>query len=441
MLDQIEDFCLQYGLIPPGAHVLACVSGGVDSMCMLSVLERLRDRGGFTLSAAHFNHKLRGAESDGDEAFVGAWCRERGIPLYTGSGDVALEARRRGRGIEETARELRYGFFHEVADTLGNARIATAHNAGDNLETVLMRIVRGTGLRGLGGIPPVSGRIIRPLLCVTREEIEAYCRENGVPHREDSSNESDEFVRNRLRHTVIPALKALNPSLNVTGMTRLLRQDEAYLAAQAAQFLRENASGLSVSAGKLSALPAPVASRAVRALFGEKLGSVHVEAVLALARDGGPSDKVSLPGFTVRREYDVLTAAPAHEDTTFEETEIPLDRPVIIEDIRLKIECVPYEPGGIYNSLTNFPIKRDKIKAGIYVRPRRTGDVLRLPGGSRSVKKLMIDRKIPASTRNRLPVFVSGDEVLAVYGLGQSVDSLPAGGEPAVLLKTEKAEE
>ncbi len=408
-------------------------------MCLLHVLEKLRARYGYSLYAVHYNHNLRGAESEGDEAFVREWCEKRGIPIITGSGDVAGEAGRSGRGIEETAREMRYQFFFELSEKLGGAKIATAHNADDNLETVLMRIARGTGLRGLGGIPAVSGNLIRPLLGITRAEIEAYCVSNGIPHREDSTNASDKYTRNKLRHNVVPVLKELNPSLNITGMTELLRRDEEFLAALAADFLEKNAFGDSVSAEKLTALPYPVASRVVRALFGEKLSAVHVDAILALAKSGGPSGQISLPGVTVRREYDRLTARNFQEKS-FPATKIPLDRSVIIEEIRLKLICTPYKQDGIYNSLTNFLLKRDKINAGIYVRPRKTGDSLKLPGGTKSVKKLMIDKKIPAVYRDSLPVIVSGDEVLAVYGLGQSVDSLPAKGESAVLLKTEKVE-
>ncbi len=426
-------------MLAPGVPVIACVSGGTDSMCLLDVLGILSAEARFPLYAAHFNHRLRGGESDGDEAFVRAYCEKLGVPVFTGSGDVAGEAKKRGLGIEETARELRYRFFYRLSDRLGGARIATAHNADDNLETVLMRLARGAGLRGLCGIPPVSGRVIRPLLGVTRDMIEAWNRERSIPHREDSTNASDGYTRNRLRHSVVPVLKELNPALNVRNMTELLRRDEEYLSSLAESFLAESSSPGSVAARDLAALPYPVASRAVRRLFGEKLSTVHVNAVLALAESADPSGEVRLPGVTVRREYGLLTAVDPGPET-FPETKIPLDRPVIIENIGLTITCEPCGEVEIYNSLTNFLIKWDKIKTGLYARPRRTGDALRLPGGTRSVKRLMIDRRIPARLRGALPVFVSDGEVLAVWGLGQSVDSLPAKGEPAILIKTEKTE-
>ena len=436
--DALRLFYRQYG-IPQSAPVIACVSGGLDSMCLLELLRRFSDRTGAPLSAAHFNHRLRGEASDGDEAFVRDWCEARGIPLYVGSGDVAEEAKRTGRGIEETAREMRYDFFFTLSDQLDGARVATAHNADDNLETVLMRLVRGTGLRGLGGIPPVSGRLIRPLLGVPRRQIEDWCRENGVPHREDATNALDDCTRNRLRHAVVPVLKELNPALNVGNMTALLRRDEEVLTGLAESFIESHSVPGGIDAGALAALPYPVASRAARILFGEKLSTVHVDAVLKLAASGHPSGSAELPGVTVRRKYNTLTAEPM-EAKTFEAVDIPLDRPVIIEGIRLKITAVLTEKAEIYNSLTKFMIKRDTIKSGIVARPRRTGDVLRLPGGTKSVKRLMIDRKIPAETRDALPVIACGEQVLAVYGLGQSVDFLPAVGEPAVTITIEKWE-
>ncbi len=438
-VEALARFFRQAG-IPEDAPVIACVSGGVDSMCLLELLHRLSRRTGAPLYAAHYNHRLRGEASDGDEAFVRAWCAEHEVPLYVSSGDVAGEARRRGRGIEETAREMRYRFFFNLSESLHGARIATAHNADDNLETVLMRLVRGTGLKGLCGIPPVSGNLVRPLLGIPRREIDAWCRENGVPHREDATNALDDQPRNRLRHAVVPVLRELNPALDLSNMTALLRQDEEYLTSLAEDFIREHARPGGVDADALAALPYPVASRAVRILFGEKLSAVHVDAALRLAAAPDPSGETRLPDKTLRREYNVLTALPPGPKT-FAPVDLPLDRPVIIENIRLKITAVPQEKAEIYNSLTKFTIKRDTIKNGIMARPRRTGDVLRLPGGTKSVKRLMIDRKLPAASRDALPVIVSGERVLAVCGLGQSTDTLPAMGEPAVVITIEKWED
>ena len=225
----------QYDLLPAGARVLCAVSGGADSMCLLHLLLQAAPEGGFQVEAAHFNHGLRGDEAQRDEEFVRAQCVRWQVPLTVGRGDVGDFARREGQTIEEAARTLRYAFLEERAQAAGCTHIATAHNADDNLETLLLHLVRGAGLHGLAGIPPRRGKLIRPLLAVSRREIEAYLTEHGIPHVEDSTNTDAAYARNRLRHQVIPILRALNPRLSEhTAQTMgFLRSDNDYLNAQA----------------------------------------------------------------------------------------------------------------------------------------------------------------------------------------------------------------
>lgn len=412
-------------------------------MCLLNVLLELSDRIGFSLYAAHYNHNLRGAESDGDEVFVREYCEKIGVPLFAGSGDVAGEAARLRAGTEETARRMRYDFFFAVAAENGIDRIATAHNADDDLETVLMRIVRGTGLRGLCGIPPVRGKLIRPLLCAGRREIAAYSLERSIPHREDSSNLSDDYTRNLLRHRVVPVLRAINPSLSVTEMTALLREDEAYLDGLARDFLEENLSEGGLPAEKLRALPRPVSSRVLRKFAGAGLESGHVEALTELLENGGSVWSLDLPGVTVRREYAYLRLGRA-EGRTFEPVELPLDMGGIIEAAGFRVICENIvNCTEIYNSLTSFLIKRDRIVGKLWLRPRKTGDALRLPGkpGARTLKKLLIDRKVPRYLRDGLPVIADSTGAVAVYGVGQDVSFIPAPGEPAVKIEIRNNEE
>ena len=205
-----------YGMIPPGSTVLCACSGGADSVYLLHRLYLLRERMGFRLAAAHYNHQLRGEESRRDEAFVrrfvAQWCGPAqvdghelpGVPLYVGRGDVAAQAGELGRGLEETAREMRYAFLRETAAELGGALIATAHTADDNGETILLHLLRGSGLRGLTGIRPVGEGLIRPMLTTTRAQVEEYLCLYGLPHVEDSSNRDESFSRNRLRWQVVP---------------------------------------------------------------------------------------------------------------------------------------------------------------------------------------------------------------------------------------------
>ena len=204
---QAAAFADKYNMLPQGSTVLCALSGGADSMALLSVLEALAKPRSLTLHAAHFNHQLRGEESQRDEDFVVQWCQKRGIPLVVGRGDVAQEAQEQGKGVEETARAMRYGFLTATAQELGADKIATAHNADDNAETLLLHLARGTGLDGLTGIPPVRGILIRPLLATPRIDIAVYLAQEEIPHVEDSSNQDTVYARNRLRQEVMPVLR------------------------------------------------------------------------------------------------------------------------------------------------------------------------------------------------------------------------------------------
>ena len=224
MLNKLTAFIRRYEMVDPGDRVICAVSGGADSMALLWAMYLLKDKLEISLSVAHFNHRLRGAESDRDEAFVADFCKGYGINFVVGAGDVVAGP----KGLEAAAREARYAFLRGLP-----GKIATAHTASDNAETVLLHLVRGTGLKGLGGVMPVNGSVIRPMLSVTREEVLAFLEEYSIPYVEDSSNGEDDFLRNRLRHHIVPLLKKENPGLsqNLSAMALRLRQDEEALEA------------------------------------------------------------------------------------------------------------------------------------------------------------------------------------------------------------------
>ena len=280
MMEAVRALTAEYDMLPRGGAVLCAVSGGADSMCLLHLLSSLAKEGGFRVSAAHYNHSLRGAESDGDAAFVAEWCALRGIPCIVGAGDVGREAELRGLGVEETARQMRYEFLRTVADTTGCDRIATAHNADDNLETLLLHLVRGAGLHGLAGIPPRRGDIVRPLLTTARADIMAYLEEHHVPHVEDSTNTDEAYARNRIRRQVVPVLRQLNPRLTESAAETMgyLRADDDFLNAQAAAACRNARwaeDDLVIEARYIAQLPAAIAPRAVRRLL-EMMGFLKI---------------------------------------------------------------------------------------------------------------------------------------------------------------------
>ncbi len=399
-----------HGLLQPGDRVTCAVSGGADSMALLCCLLSLKEELGIEVSAAHFNHKLRGAASDGDEAFVRGFCERRGIPFFSGSGDAAAEAARTGLTLEEAARGLRYSFL-EACPGL----IATAHTADDNCETVLMNLIRGSGLKGLCGIPVRRGRIVRPMLSVSHEEACTYLRELGESWREDASNAGDEYRRNRLRHHVIPLLKEENPALSrsVLRCSESLRGDLDYLEEQAASLLEAAACEDGLRCEVLRKAPEALLKRALRLKAGKDFDAAVTGRLLALVRKGNGSCRLP-DGSMLRASCGILSRE--------ESPEVP--EPVLLKvgsTVRFGhyvIDCrrLSAEEAEGQKPSSAAPRIRDGC-GSILVRCRREGDVIRAPGGEKSIKKLMIDKKIPAPLRSGLPVFCCGDEIAAVYRL------------------------
>ena len=412
--------------------VICALSGGADSVCLADVLLRLAPELGVRVECAHFNHLLRGQESERDESFVRSWCAERRVRLHTGRGDAGAYALEKHLSIETAARELRYAFFDSLGD--GHTRIATAHQADDNAETLLLHLTRGSGLKGLCGIPPVRGRYIRPLLTVTRAEILTYLTENGLSHIEDSTNAADDASRNRLRHQVLPVLRELNPEFEraCTRTIRLLREDEKTLTEEAQTLLHPEERGAVLYASELLAAPYALAARAIRlaaAAWDVQPEEKHVSLVLELARSGNPSASSSLPcGLTAAREYDRLRIAPSVPEQGFAEKTLLFGNHTEIPELELEIFFgEPEENTKINGMFTTWFFKKEQICGKLTVRPRCAGDFLRLPGRpGKTVKKWMIDERIPAAERGRLPVLADEAGVLGVYRLGADVRALAA---------------
>lgn len=442
MRNKILDFCRREGLTVPGQRVTCALSGGADSVALLHCLLSLRAELGVTVSAAHYNHCLRDAESDEDEDFVRRLCASWGVELAVGRGDVAACARETGQSLEEAARRMRYAFLLSQPGLL-----ATAHNADDQVETVLLNLLRGTGLRGLGGMSPRQGRVIRPLLPVTRAEVDAYLLANGLPHREDSSNQTDCALRNRLRHHVTPLLRAENPSLpeTVGRMTDLLRQDEAYLEDQTAALLARAARDGGWDCQTLQDAPAVLRRRAIRRLLDiPKPSMAHVDAVERLLETRNGSASADLPGgVTARREYGLLRLEQAHGPETFQPVLLAAGQQAFLPEPGLWVSVTgPVILEKELDCLSTFALKYDMIDEtkSLWVRPRLPGDALRLSGGQKSLKRLMIDRKIPAARRGLLPVLADSQGVLAVWNLGVDFVRAARPGEQALLIEIQYEE-
>lgn len=419
MLNKLTDFIRQQQLILPGDMVICAVSGGADSMALLFALYLLKEKLEITLEAAHFNHHLRAEESDRDEAFVRSFCDRYDIPLHVGSGQVQPGK----KGLEAAARDARYGFLRSLS-----GKIATAHTADDNAETVLMHLIRGTGLKGLGGIMPAAGNVVRPMLTVTRAEVEAFLEEWCLGCIQDSSNDTDAFLRNRIRHHVMPLLKAENPKLaeNVSAMALRLREDEAYLSRQAAFAELPKVE-------TLRNMEPAIRSRCLETFLKQsgvrEPEQSHIAAAEALVFSQKPSARAAFSGgVAIGRVYDRLEKLEQNESLS----PVALQCPGETEFGDYRVTCTAAEEIIQTNeAFTIYP------HGEIILRTRQSGDSIRLPGGSKSLKKLFIDRKIPASRREKIPVASDEQGILGVYSIGVNRERA-AEILPAVTIRFEK---
>lgn len=412
MLKTVAKTIREYSMVQDGDKVLCALSGGADSVSLLLCLHEL----GVPVCACHLNHCLRGEQSDGDEEFCKRLCAERGISFVSERIDAAKAAEETGESLETAARELRYDFFDRSAEKLGATKIATAHNAEDNLETMLFRLIRGTGTTGLAGIPPVRGRIIRPLLFIERRDIEIYLNEKGIVWRTDHTNNEDFCTRNRIRHQVIPALKAINPAAarQAANAAVLLRQDEQALD-DIAKSRPEPC-----TAEWINSQPEAVASRAIRlelAQAGVPEGETtrkHIAAVRRLCLAG--SGSASLPGRkTAELRNGVLTVQSMRQA---EEVVLEPEQPAEFGEYMV---CLTRNSDNLMTSIHTEAFSCGIIKKEhMAVRSWRSGDRMKLPGsrGMRTLKRLYAERGITPAQRSGLPVLCSGDEIIAAAGIG-----------------------
>ena len=413
----------QWHMLPPtGGVVLCAVSGGRDSVCLLHYLCAVAPRYGFSVAAGHYNHHMR-PTAQRDEDFVRDLCRQLQVPFYTDGCDVVAAARADGCGVEEMGRRLRYAFLENLADALGACRIATAHHMGDQAETVLLNLLRGTGAEGLSGIPAVRGRLIRPLLQTSREEIEAYLAEHGLGHVEDETNENLAFSRNRLRRNVLPELEKIAPALrrNIARTAQIVGCEDRYLDELAAQYLP--CGGTAVACETLNAAPEALRPRVVRLLL-ERLGAgkkdvaaAHIDAMLALSEKG--YGMVDLPGgaaavcrngaLQLQRRVSVPTDLPLTEGEN------------CWGDWRVTLRTVAE------SEKTNALYLRSEADVSLQVGAWRGGEGLELPGsrGRRSIKRLLTERGVPAEERQNIPCVRWNGTAAAVWGLGTDVHYLP----------------
>lgn len=411
--------------IPDTGVVIIAFSGGADSMALTHfVMGRIpKER----LLCAHVNHMLRGAEADADENFVREFCKARGLRLAVLKEDVARLAREKKIGIEECGRLVRYRFFHSLC-TGEKDVIITAHNADDNVETVLMNLAGGTGLSGLCGIPYQRGAVVRPLLRVSREEIERYCHENRLTYVTDSTNAEDSYTRNRIRHRVLPELSAVNPRLTdaVARLTSAVREAQDYLLVSAGDLLEEAKSPYGLSVQALRQAHPAVCKQALK-LWLERQGCGRLSAghMESLAENLSNGYRLSLPGGL---EIQCSAGALTLVRQVPEEWEYPVSVGVWklpngkVLKILKKTGVDTQNVRKINNLLFNSLLDCDTITGALTARGRRAGDRF-APAGrgvTKTLKKLFGEMEIPAAKRDDMVVLQSGGEIVYVEGAGVS---------------------
>ncbi len=481
LADRVLRTIRRHRLVARGGRVAVALSGGPDSVALLHLLGELeRDGELIVAGAAHLHHGLRGAEADADERFCRELAVRLGLAFEAERADVRALARERRRSIEDAARLARYAFLDRAASRLGAEVVAVGHNRDDQAETFLLRLIRGAGPRGLAGILPRAGRVVRPLLEVTRAELRAYLAERGLQCRHDASNADVAIPRNRVRHELIPYLeREFSP-----GIVGVLAREAAIAAADedrlnaeaielASAIVLADKDGARVEAAALTSLHPALAARVARIalarLAGARfLGFDHIEAFLDLARGGTPGAALSLPGQRARvfeaaspgeaRRVIGLTAATrqrvhAAAGPFFR---VPLSIPgeVTLSSSGWAISAQPLarlpdgEAGGAERGVerargNTVAVAAAALSLPLAVRSRRQGDRFRplgLGGASKKLQDFLVDRKIPREERDRLPLVVDGKDRI-VWVVGQSVGEdfrVTAPSRGVILLKARR---
>lgn len=418
-----------FHMTAPGDTVLVGFSGGADSVCLISLFLECKEELGISVKAAHVNHCLRGEESERDEAFVRSFCQTRDIELFVYREDVGTLAKAKKCSVELCAREVRYDFFR----SLGFSRIATAHTGSDAMETFLMNLSRGSSLHGLCSIPPVRGEIIRPLIEITRDEVEAYCKENSLSYVSDSTNFSEEYTRNKYRLSVIPRLKEINPAFesSVLRCITALRADDEYLEERSAAYFESNCDKEKkiLNVQNFSRLHSAVRRRVIVkyfTLFSSDYEMKHV--ILTEENVSDPHFGLTLPS-GVRIFSDGVFLYPAEEKTTypFLQFELRKEEQTVFDfyhtSVALNIINTDLPKDLFYGSCVDY----DKIDDIVFLRSPLSGDKFTFSkrNCTKTLKKYFTEEKLPAGIRNTIPVLSDSRGVIWVKGAGVNKSRLP----------------
>ncbi len=434
MISRVRDTLNKFSMLHDVKRVVAAVSGGPDSTAMLHTLFLLRDEFGIELAVAHLNHNLRGEESKRDHRFVREKASEYGLEFFDCTLRAGLLKENSGEGLQAAARERRLAFLFDTAKKFKASRIAVGHTMDDQAETMLMRVITGSGLAGLSGMWPVRGLLIKPLIKISRAEVMAFIKRQGLNYIVDSSNLKDSYLRNNIRHRLMPFIKEnYNPSIvpTLARTAELLRHDNNYIEAIARHLgveLKKTQREVVLDAGRLQGLHHALLTRVFLSSAGSfskrsRISSSHISAFIELVNSEKPNLSITLPGgLTVRREYGriILTPRPLPVAKPFETVLLAPGVTKIKGVGRLVATVIEgrHVSWGKGTACFDYEAIGKKLKA----RSFHPGDRIRPFGmkGHRKVKDIFIDEKVPIGRRGRTPLVFAGDEVLWVAGIRQS---------------------
>ncbi|MBI5204586.1 MAG: tRNA lysidine(34) synthetase TilS [Nitrospirae bacterium] len=464
LIGKVKATIKKHSMLREKDRVLAGLSGGPDSVCLLLLLNQLKDEYKLGLHAIYIDHGLRPEEIPDEIKFCKKLCENLNIPFITKSVDVISYAKELGLNKQEAARELRYESFEDVALETGANKIALAHNADDQTETFFMRILRGSGQKGLSGIPPVRGKIIRPLIETERNEIEKFLLQNAErrtlnaepPFMVDSSNIKKDYFRNWLRLTVMPEFTKKNPDLisTISRMSEIIREEDNYLEIIVTKTLMKLIPKKTDKTIELFLVPLEnmdkvilrrVLRRAIDAVKGLRgINFIHIEDIIGLIKNGDSGDRLYLPkGIRVIKGYAtlILTSELPVKLGTYS-LEVPGE--VILREagilIKSSIEAQSAERKAQEKSVAIFDA--DKVKAPLTIRARKDGDFF-YPSGFGKKKKLQdffVDEKVPRDERDKIPLVLSGEDIVWIAGYrGDERFNITSGTKKIVLFEIKPA--
>ncbi len=425
MNHKVEKTIADYSMISDGDKVVVALSGGADSVALLHTLNSIKEKYNFKLFACHLNHNIRGDEAQRDEDFVRELCKNLDVELFVRSEDVVKIAREEKLSLELCGRNLRYRFFHELSEKL-SAKIATAHTATDNIETVLFNLARGTSLTGMCGIRPKRDYIVRPLIDCSREDVERYCELNSLDFVTDSSNLTDDYTRNNIRHNALPTLFQVNENLcdSVARMCSDMREIKVWMDEISKNEIKNAQTQYGYSCKKLLALDIALLKNSLSLIAKKSSVDVthrHIDLIIEKMKDGGCVDLLSNKRAVCKQG--ILRIVDIRDDDVFE-TQLFCGSDLFKYNSNIEIK-------NINKNLLKDCISCDIITCDTIIRTKREGDVFSPLGRgvTKTLKKLFNELKIPAEKRSSLLVVANGSDVLWIEGIGVSEKAKVSGSE------------